>query len=217
MGRSTVRDVLKRHDVPPAPQRQRRSTWRQFVRQHRAQILACDFFVVETAWLRTVNVLFFIELGTRRAHLAGCTAHPTAAWVSQQARHLSWTLQDSSQSFRFSIRDRDTKFCPSFDAVFKAEDLEVVRKPYRSPRANAIAERWIRTVRQECLDHLFILSERHLARVLRAYVAFYNKRRPHQGLDQQCPVPFDPLSDRGRIVRRDVLGGLIHDYERQAA
>jgi transposase InsO family protein len=187
------------------------------VRQHRAQILACDFFTVETAWLRTVYVLFFIELGTRRVHLAGCTVRPSAAWVTQQARNLSWTLQDAGQPFRFLIRDRDAKFCRPFDTVVKVDDLEIVRTPYRSPRANAIAERWIRTVRAECLDHLLILSERHLERVLRAYVAFYNERRPHQGLDQQCPVPFAPPADRGPIRRRDVLGGLIHDYERQAA
>jgi transposase InsO family protein len=121
------------------------------------------------------------------------------------------------QPFRFVIRDRDTKSCPAFDTVFKAEDLEMVRTPVRSPRANAVAERWTRSVREECLDHLLILSERHLERVIRSYVAYYNQRRPHQGLDQQCPVSFTPLAGWGIIVRHDVLGGLIHDYERHAA
>jgi putative transposase len=162
-------------------------------------------------------VLFFIELGTRRVHLAGCTAHPTSAWVTQQARNLCWTLQDESRTFRFVIHDRDTTFCRAFDTVFKAEGLEIVRTPYRAPRATAIAERWIRTVRTECLDHLLILSERHLERVLRTYVAYYNERRPHQGLDQQCPIPLAPPSEAGAIVQRAVLGGLIHDYECQAA
>lgn len=218
VGRSTVRDVLKRHRIPPAPERQRRrSTWRRFLKQHRSQMLACDFFTIETAWLRTVYVLFFIELGTRRVHLAGYTTYPSVAWVTQQARNLSWTLQDASPPFRFLIRDRDTKFCPSFDTVLKTEGLEIVRTPYRSPRTNAIAERWIRAARQECLNHLLILSERHLERVLRANVAFYKERRPHQGLDQQCPVPIVSLVGGGPIVRRDVLGRLIHDYERQAA
>lgn len=217
VGRSTLRQVLQRYRVPPAPERQRRSTWRQFVKQHRAQIRACDFFTIETAWLRTVYVLFFIERGTRRVHLAGRTAHPGAAWVTQQARNLSWTLQDAGQPCRFVIRERDTTFCRAFDTLLKAEDLEVVRTPYRSPRANAVAERWVRTVRAECLDHLLILSERHLARVLGAYVTFYNERRPHQGLGQQCPVPLTPSTGTGAIVRREVLGRLIHDYERQAA
>jgi hypothetical protein len=182
-------------------------------------MLACYFFTIETAWRRTVYVLFFIELGTRRVHLAGCTARPTAAWVAQQARNLSWTLQDESRTFRFLIRDRDKKFCPAFDTVLKTDGFEIVRTPYRSPRANAVAERWIRSVREECLDHLLILSERHLERVLRAYVAYYNQRRPHQGLAQQCPVPLTPPARKGTgaIVRRDLLGGLMHDYERQAA
>ena len=218
VGRSTVRDVLKRHRVPPAPERSRRgTTWRQFLAQQCSQMLACDFFTVETLGLRTLYVLFFIELETRRVHLAGCTAHPTTAWVTQQARNLSWTLQDHDRPFRVLIHDRDATFGSVFDTVFAAEGLEIVRTPYRTPQANAVAERWVRSVREECLDHLLILSERHLERVLRAYLAYYNERRPHQGLDQQCPRGF-PLSDHcGRVVRRDVLGGLIHDYGRQAA
>lgn len=218
VGRSPVRAVLKRHQIPPAPERQRRgATWRQFLKQHRSQMLACDFCTVETAWLHTVYVLFFIELGMRRVHLAGCTAHPTAAWVTQQARNLCWTLQDQNRPFRFIIHDRDCKFGSAFDAVFRAEGLESVRTPYRAPRANAVAERWVRSVREECLDHLLILSEGHLWRVLDAYLAYYNERRPHQGLDQQCPAGFPLPEHHGRVVRRDVLGGLIHDYERQAA
>jgi len=214
VGRSTVRDVLKRQRVPSAPQRARRgSTWRAFIRQHRQQILACDFFTVETLFLRTIYVLFFIELGTRRVHLAGCTEHPTAAWVTQQARHI----QDGTLPIRFLIHDRDTKFPASFDTVFASEGVEIIRTPFRAPNANGVAERWVRSVRVEVLDRLLIVSERHLGHVLRAYVTYYNQRRPHQGLDQGCPEPLAPASVDGAVERYDILGGLIHDYDRAAA
>src|SRR5919112_1968923 len=145
-----------------------------FLAHYQDQMLACDFFTVETAWLKTLYVLFFIELGTRRVHLAGCTRHPTAAWVTQQARQVSWSLQDGRLSVRFPIRDRDTKFSAAFDTVFRSEGATIVRTPYRAPNANAVAERWIRSAREECLDHLLILNEAHLRRVLTAYVIFYN-------------------------------------------
>lgn len=115
-------------------------------------MLARDFFTVETAWLQTLYVLFFIELGTRRVHVAGCTAHPTAAWVTQQARNLSWTRQDENRPFRSLIHDRDDKFGLTVDTVFDAEGVAVVRTPYRAPRATAVAERWVRSVREGCLD-----------------------------------------------------------------
>jgi putative transposase len=218
LARSTVRDVLKRRHVPSAPGRERRgSTWRQFLARHRHQIVACDFFTVETLCLKTLYVLFFIELGTRKVHLAGCTAHPTAAWVTQQARHLSWKIQEGALPCRFLIRDRDAKFPPGFDAVFRSEGAEIVRTPYRSPRANAVAERWVGTARRECLDHLLILNEGHLRRVCTEFVAYYNERRPHQSLQQECPVPLARPDGHGRIARREVLAGIIHDYHREAA
>jgi transposase InsO family protein len=137
--------------------------------------------------------------------------------VTQQARQLSWQIQDGPLPCRFLIRDRDAKFPAGFDAVFRNEGAEIVRTPYRSPRANAVAERWVGTARRECLDHLLILNECHLRRVLTAFVAHYNERRPHQGLQQQCPVPLAPDSGGDRITRRDVLAGIIHDYYREAA
>jgi putative transposase len=138
VGRSTIRDILKCHQVPPAPQRAKQgSSWRTFLRHYRQQMLACDFFTVETAWLKTIYVFFFIELGSRRVHFAGCTSHPTAAWVTQQARQLTWTLQDEKMPIRFLIRDRDAKFTESFDTVFVDEGVEIIRTPYRAPRANA--------------------------------------------------------------------------------
>ncbi len=217
-GRSTVRDVLKRNRVPPAPQRTHRgSSWRTFLGHYKQQILACDFFTVETVWLQTLYVLFWIEVGSRRVHLAGCSSAPTAAWVTQQARQLSWELQDDTVSARLLIRDRDAKFLASFDTVLESEGLTIIQTPYRAPKANAFAERWIRSVREECLDHVLIVNAGHLRRVLTEYIAYYNHRRPHQGIDQHCPMPAAGEPVTGLVRRRDVLGGIIHDYYRQAA
>ena len=180
-------------------------------------MLACDFFTVETLFLKTVYTLFFIALGTRRVHLAGCTAHPTAAWVAQQARQLSWQIQDGTLPGHFLIRDRDGKFPPAFATVFATEGVEVLPTPYRAPNANAHAERWIRSAREECLDHLRIANEAHLRRVLAEYVAYYHQARPHQGLEQRCPAALPaPIRD-GPVCRRDRLGGLLRDYYREAA
>ena len=198
--------------------RSAREPLRTFLPHYQGQILACDIFTVETAWLQTLYVLFFIELGSRRVHLAGCTAKPTSAWVTQQARQLSWQIQDRTVPMRFLIRDRDTKFTAAFDTVFTSENVTIIRTPVRAPNANAFAERWIRSVREECLDRVLILGAEHLRRVLTAYVAYYNDARPHQGIDQQCPVPLIPRAARdGPIQRRDILGGLLHDYYRAAA
>lgn len=233
IGRSTVRDILKRQHVPPAPERARKgSNWGSFLGHYREQFIACDFFMVETAWLKTLYALSFIELGTRRIHFAGCTAHPTGEWVTQQARQLTWTLRDEQgegdeldgrdtrKPLRFLIHDRDTKFSVEFDRVFKAEGIESIRTPYRAPRANAFAERWIRSAREECLDRLLILGEAHLRGVLHEYVNYYNRSRPHQGIEQRCPIPIEHGHNgrkEGPVKCRNVLGGIIHDYYREAA
>jgi putative transposase len=141
-------------------------TWSEFVRAHRRSMLAVDFFTVETIWLQRLYVLFFIELGSRRVHAAGCTPNPSALWVTQQARQLTWTLAERPESFRFLIRDRDQKFSDGFDDVFRASGLEIIRTPFRAPQANGVAERFVRTVRSECLDRLLILNDQHLERVV---------------------------------------------------
>lgn len=219
IGRSTIRDVLKHKGVPPAPDRSKQgSSWGTFLAHYHDQIVACDFFTVETAWLKTLYVLFFIELGSRRVHLAGCTAKPTGAWVTQQARQFSWHIQDGTVPVRFLIHDRDTKFAAAFDTVFTSEDVTIMRTPVRAPNANAFAERWVRSVREECLDRIVILGEGHLRRVLTQYVSYYNYARPHQGIDQQCPAPLiRSVARDGSIERRDILGGVLHDYYRRAA
>jgi transposase InsO family protein len=218
IGRSTVRDILKREHVPPAPKRaDAGSNWSTFLAHYASQMLACDFFTVETAWLRTLYVFFFIELDSRRVHFVGCTAHPSAAWVTQQARHLTGTLQDQGKQIRFLIRDRDAKCADSFDMVFAAVGVEIVRTPFRAPKANAFAERWIRSARNGCLDRLLILNAAHLRRVMKAYIEHYNEARPHQGIEQRCPIPIEHARREGVVRRRDVLGGIIHEYRREAA
>jgi putative transposase len=178
-------------------------------------MLAVDFFTVETVALRRLYVLFFIELGTCRVHLAGCTANPTDGLVTQRARELSWTLQAQPPSFRFLIRDSDSKFGRSFDAVFASEGIRVVKTPVRAPKANAIAERFVGTARRECLDWVLILNRRHLEHVLRVFLDHYNAHRPHRALDLTPPEPINrkrPVSSSRDVKRRDRLGGLIHEY-----
>jgi len=214
----TVRKVLRRHNLPPAPRRGQRS-WREFVRQHADQMLACDFFFVDTVWTTRLYVFFFIEIGSRRVHLAGCTYSPSNQWVVQQARNLAWELQEGELGTkRFLLRDRDTKFTAAFDEVFRSEAVEVIRLPFRAPRANSFAERFCGTARRECLDHLLIFGRRHLVGVLTEFLDHYNKARPHQGLDQRIPQPpadVIPLPT-GPVERRDRLAGLVHEYFRAA-
>ena len=185
-----------------------------------SSVLATDFFTVDTISLKQLYVLFVIELGTREVHILGVTDHPTAAFVTQVARNLVGDLLDRGRSLKFLIRDRDTKFTHSFDEVFRSEGIRVIKTPVRSPRANAYAERWVRTVRTECLDWILVLGCRHLTGILREYVGHYNQHRPHRGLELGVPAPSDkadvtPLSFC--VDRRDVLGGLIHEYLPQAA
>jgi transposase InsO family protein len=171
---------------------------------------------VETLTLQMLYILFFIEHATRRVYLAGCTTHPDAAWVAQQARQMTWELHDREVPMRYLIHDHDTKFTGLLDTVFESEGIEIVNIPFEALNANAIAERWVRSVREECLDKLIILNERHLRRVLAESLGYYNTRRPHQGLDQDSPLGL-AVSTEGPIRYRNVLGGVIRDYYREAA
>ncbi|WP_119072084.1 integrase core domain-containing protein [Aggregatilinea lenta] len=184
---------------------------------YKDQLLACDFFTVETLFLQTLYVLVFIEVGSRRVHFAGCTAHPDNAWATQQARQVMWELEDHEPGIRFLIRDNDKKFTTAFDTVFRSQEIDVIPTPYHTPNANAFAERWIRSAREECLDKLLIINQAHLRRVMRDYIAFFNTARPHQGLDQRIPVPKMTHGNTGPVRCRAVLGGIIHDYYRDTA
>jgi putative transposase len=178
-------------------------------------MLAVDFFTVETISLQRLYVLFFIELGSRRVHLAGCTANPTGAWVTQQARQFAWTLQGQPSRFRFLIRERDAKFTCIFDAVFASEGVQIIKTPLRAPKANAVAERFVGTARRQCLDWLLVLNRRHLEHVLRVFVDHYNAHRPHRSLDLVPPAAIHGerrVAPSRDVKRRDRLGGLIHEY-----
>jgi putative transposase len=212
---STVRRLLASAGLEPAPRRHAVS-WPVFLRRQAASLLACDFFTVETVTLCRLYVLFFIELGRRRVHLAGCTTNPSGAWVVQQARNL--TLTRVLERTRVLIHDRDSKFTAAFDEVFRSEGIKVVHTPVQAPQANAYAERFVRTVRNECLDWLLIIGRRHLEHVLRIYIQHYNHERPHRGLALHPPQPRAPALPRhGHVHRRDRLGGLVHEYYRAAA
>jgi transposase InsO family protein len=218
---TSVRRILRRHGLGPAPRRGG-PTWTQFLRAQASGLLATDFFTVETVGLTWLYVLFVVEVQQRYVHLVGITAHPTGAWVVQQARNLLMDLEDHGRRFRYLIRDRDAKFTAAFDAVFGAAGVEVVKIAPRAPRANAYAERWVRTVRAECLDWTLIWSQRQLHRVLTEYLRHYNAVRPHRSLDLQPPRPAPRLALVGSnsgvspVQRVDVLGGLIHEYQRAA-
>lgn len=210
---STVWTILKAAGIDPAPRRSG-PTWRQFLSAQAHAILAVDFAHVDTVFLRRLYVLVMVEHGRRRVHIAGITAHPTGAWVTQQARNLLMELDDRADRFRFLIRDRDSKFTAAFNAVFAGADIRIIRTPIRAPRANAIAERFIGTLRRECLDHLLITGPRHLAVVLREYVQHYNAHRPHRSLHQHPPAGGTSPRPGAAIrpLRRNRLGGLIHEY-----
>jgi putative transposase len=217
---TAIRTTLRRHGLDPTPRRAD-GAWAAFLRQQAAGIVACDFLTVDTVWLKRLYVLFFIELDTRWVHLAGVTANPDGGWVTQQARNLLLVLGERGRQVRFLVRDHDAKFSRSFNDVFGSEAGEVLVTPVRAPRANAYAERWVRTVRAECLDWLLILGRGHLEQVLRVYVQHYNRHRPHRALGLQPPDPPARLAvpsedDRAAVHRRDLLGGLLHEYRRAA-
>jgi putative transposase len=214
-----VRTVLARAGVPPAPQRDRLS-WRSFLRAHGETMLACDFFSVDTVWLKRLYVLVFLSIGSRRIEYVACTRNPDTAWLLQQARNLLMDLDDRGRSPRFLIHDRDKKFPRAFDAIFGGEGITVIRTPVQAPNANAHLERWVGSARRECLDRILIFGRRQLEHVLRVYVRHYNGRRPHRALDLQAPDPIcmpiargDPAAPATAVQRRDLLGGLIHEYE----
>jgi putative transposase len=219
---STVWEILNAAGIEPAPRRSG-PTWRQFLSAQAHGIIACDFFMVDTVTLKRLYVLIFVEHGTRRLHLAGITANPTGSWVAQQARNLAMELGIRMESLRFLVRDRDTKFIAAFDEVFRADGLRIIKTPPQAPRANAICERVVGTLRREVFDRTLIFGERHLSKILAEYAEHYNDHRPHQSRGQRPPAvettatrPIMDLADVRSIRRQPVLDGLINQYHRAA-
>ncbi len=214
---SRVWAILKRHHIEPSPRRSG-PTWAEFLSSQAKGLLACDFVHVDTVALRRLYVLVFIHHDSRHVRVAGVTANPVAGWVTQRARNLSMSLADEARAVKFLVRDRDTEYTASFDAVFAAEGTRIIKTPVRAPRANAVCKRVIGTIRRECLDRTLILGRRHLEAVLAEYVAHYNSHRPHRSLNQHSPSASGATlvrisePDPTKLRRIDRLGGLIHEY-----
>ena len=218
IGASTIWTILHSAGIDPSSRRNGPS-WTDFRRAQAHGILACDLFHVDTITLHRLYAFFVIEHATRRVHILGVTAHPTGAWLTQLARNLTMDLEDAGQRFRFLIRDRDAKFTAPFDAIFTANHMQIIKSPVRAPRANAIAERFVGTLRRELLDRILIINRQHATTVLHTFEQHYNDHRPHRTLGQAAPL--QPLPDRTRteintVRRRDRLGGLLHEYQQVA-
>jgi transposase InsO family protein len=217
VGAATVWRILRKAGIDPAPRRSGPS-WGEFLRAQASGILACDFFHADTITLARLYCFAVVEHSSRRVHILGVTANPTAGWVAQQAKNLVLELGDRAGGFKFLIRDRDAKFTAMFDEVFRAEAIRVVLTAPQAPRMNAIMERWVGSLRRELLDRILIMNAHHLRKVLAEYESHFNSHRPHRALNQASPLHAlpDPINADIKVTRRDRLGGLLHEYAQVA-
>jgi putative transposase len=217
VGAATVWQILHKAGIDPVPRRSG-PNWGQFLRAQAEGIFACDFFCADTITLTRLYCFAVVEHATRRVQVLGVTANPTAAWVAQQARNLMLDLGDHAGDFKFLIRDRDSKFTAMFDDVFRAEGIQIVLTAPQAPLMNAIMERWVGSVRRELLDRILIINAAHLRKALYEYESHFNGHRPHRALNQASPLRAlpDPIGDDVRVIRRDRLGGLLHEYAQVA-
>jgi len=217
VGAATVWRILHKAGIDPVPRRSGPS-WSQFLRTQAEGILACDFFHADTITLTRLYCFAVVEHASRRVQVLGVTANPTGAWVAQQARNLMLGLGDPAGGFRFLIRDRDSKFTAIFDEVFRAEGIRIVLTAPQAPRMNAIMERWVGTVRREVLDRMLIINAAHLRKILSEYESHFNGHRPHRALNHASPLRAlpDPVDADIKVIRRDRLGGLLHEYAQVA-
>jgi hypothetical protein len=217
----TVGNVLRRHGLPPAPERKRTSTWAAFVRTHLALLAGTDFFTAEVLTLRglvTYYVLFFIHLESRRVDIAGLTVHPDEAWMKQIARNATMEGCGALRDCRYLLHDRDTKFARSFRAILVSGQVKPLALPARSPNLNAYADSWVKSVKEECLSKVILFGERSLRRALSEYVAHFHAERNHQGKGNVLLFPLPTDRQREAPVQcRERLGGLLRYYHQEAA
>jgi transposase InsO family protein len=218
----TVGNILKRHGLQPAPERQKTTTWHEFIRSHLDVLVATDFFSTEVwTWcgLVTYYVLFFIHIGCRRVHIAGITAHPNEAWMKQIARNETMETWGFLKPGQYLIHDRDGKYCPAFQKLLDDAGRQRVPLPPRSPNLHAYAERWVRSVKSEVLSKLVLFGERALRHALSNYLCHYHEERPYQGIGNIIPFPTSPVANdrEGPIQCQERLGGLLRYYEKKAA
>jgi len=216
LGIGVCKRTIQKYMRPLRTARPRGQNWKTFLHTHAEQIWACDFLPITDLFFRSLFAFFIIELHSRRVIHVGVTRSPTDAWIAQQLREAT----AYGVGPKYLIRDNDNKFGVGFARLATTSRIEILTTPYRAPRANAICERFLGSVRRECLDHLLILHEKQLQRVLGAYVQYFNRARPHQGIRQQIPEPHDgivpPYQNGGKVISCPVLGGLHHDYRRSA-
>jgi hypothetical protein len=217
----TVGNVLRRYALPPAPERKRTTTWTDFIRIHRALLVGSDFFTAEVLTLRglvTYYVLFFIHLESRRVDIVGITVHPNEPWMKQIARNATMDGCGVLRDCRYLVHDRDTKYTASFRAIIRSGRVEPLALPARSPNLNAHAERWVRSVKEECLSKIILFGERSLRRALNEYLEHYHAERNHQGKGNVLLFPIAGKTRRQQAVRcRERLGGLLRYYHQDAA
>ena len=218
----TVGNILKRHGIAPAPERRKTTTWTEFIRSHMDVLAATDFFTAEV-WtqggLLTYYVLFFIHLATRRLYIAGITPHPHEQWMTQVARNVTMADVGFLSSSRYLIHDRDSKFCESFRLTIEAVAITPVKLPARSPDLNSFAERWVKSVKEECLSKLILFGKKSLRHALREYVVHHHHERNHQGKENLLVFPASEQlhQSEGKVRSRERLGGLFRFYHREAA
>jgi putative transposase len=217
----TVGNILRRFGIAPAPKRRQQMSWADFIRSHMTFLTGIDFFTAEVlTWrgLATYHVLFFLHLETRRVTLAGITQHPTEEWIVQMARRAVDAIDGTLLPIRFVLHDRDTKFCASFQNTLRSAGIQPLRLPARSPNLNAFAERWVRSIKSECLSKLILFGEASLRRAVTEFIEHYHLERPHQGKGNQLlfPSPVSPPAHAGRIQCHERLGGLLKFYQRAA-
>ncbi|RJP79793.1 MAG: hypothetical protein C4522_09300 [Desulfobacteraceae bacterium] len=216
----TVGNILRKNGISPAPKRRPEISWHDFIKSHENVLTACDFFTTEVitkAGLITYYVLFFIHIGSRKIHIAGVTSNPDEKWMKQIVRNVSMADLGFLSGCRYLIHDRDSKFCHSFQKILQSVGIKPIRLPPRSPNLNAFAERWVRSVKEECLSKLVLFGRQGLENALREYVAHYHEERNHQGLENRIPFPSDTYQpDRitGEIVCNSRLNGLLKYYYR---